>query len=134
MFFACLALHKIPEKLANYLSHNSTLCLTKTTNKLCREFTKEPFHAFPGVRIDQIDQIEHIFQIGVKIYTVKQENQKRVALLVRRPNPNYKDLMCLDLSETEAGVSHFSYIYDVSAYSKAHECGKCGQLWDRAYH
>ena len=119
-FFACLALHKSTEKLANYLSHNSTLCLTKTTNKLCREFTKEPFHTFPGVRIDQIDQIEHIFQIGVEIYTAKQGNQKRVALLVRRPNPNYKDLMCLDLSETEAGVLHFSYIYDVSAYSKAH--------------
>ena len=60
-------------------------------------------------------------------------NQCFFAYLIRRANPNFKDRMVLDLSETEGGAYLFSNVYDLKQYAQSFKCGKCGQLWDRAW-
>ena len=81
----------------------------------------------------RMTSLENRFHVGIQIYTVENSKGKVVATLVRRANPNFKDQLNLQLSETDTGEQHFSYIYDLKRFSHIYKCSKCGQLWADAY-
>ena len=131
-FFACLAAHQNRDKVKQFTDRKITrLRLLKETKTLYYKYTNEFVDDFPGVTLEQIDKLENFFQVGVQIYAIERNNDLPTAILIRRANPNFKDKMNLDLTESGSEF-HFAYIFDLAKYCATFRCAKCGQLWDRA--
>ena len=68
-----------------------------------------PLNEFPGVDMKDVDRLENVFGLGIQIYTQKlTDGSKYGAYLVRRANPNFSDVMHLDLSDADVGIPHFN--------------------------
>ena len=133
-FFACLAAHLNPDQLKRYLNRETgCLRLKRQTMTLYEQYTSLPAHEFAGTTIEEMDALEHKFRIGIQVYTLEKRQEKTVATLIRRANPNYTDRMVLDLSELSDGEYHFALIHDLAKYSYTFQCGKCGQLWPKSW-
>ena len=131
-FFYCLAAHKNPQKVKNYVTrkHTGPIRLVKDMKSLFHQYTSTPLEEFAGVTMLEMDRLEKAFNVGVQIYNLTDNNGG--AYLIRRANPNYSDIMHLDLSDD--GVSHFRYIHNLHTYAPFFRCGKCSQLWKYRSH
>ena len=130
-FFYCLAAHENPQKVKAYVSRKNTgpLRLKREMKSLLRRYTKTPLEAFGGVTMADIGRLEQTFNLGIQIYTfVDKRGHGGGAYLVRRANPNFKDVMHLDISNKDTtGLPHFKYIHDLKAYAASFRCGQCLQ-------
>ena len=126
-FFYCLAAHKNPEKVKKYITRkNKSLCLENEMKSLYKRFTRVPLEYFGSVALSDIDELERTFNLGIQVYTY--DANLCFARLKRRANPNYNDVMYLDLTEEE-GMPFFRYIHDMKAYAPYFRCNKCSQIW-----
>ena len=130
-FFYCLAAHENPQKVKAYVSRKNTgpLRLKREMKSLLRRYTKTPLEAFGGVTMADIGRLEQTFNLGIQIHTfVDKRGHGGGAYLVRRANPNFKDVMHLDISNKDTtGLPHFKYIHDLNAYAASFRCGQCLQ-------
>ena len=126
-FFYCLAAHKNPEKVKKYISGKSgVISLENEMKSLYKRFTRVPLEYFGSVALSDIDELERTFNLGIQVYTY--DANLCFARLKRRANPNYNDVMYLDLTEEE-GMPFFRYIHDMKAYAPYFRCNKCSQIW-----
>lgn len=113
--FRCLALHfKHPIKGLETVTLQlfetfKTATLLDTTAK-----------SFQGVALDQLEDVSRVFDVGINVYS---QAEDRVSVLVQRTLLQ-DNLMNLNLYDT-----HFSYIKDMSLYSRSYMCPKCKKTW-----
>ena len=82
-----------------------------------------------------LDQLEIIFNVGIQVYSKNKsvDYRKDFAVLVKRPNPSIKNIMVLDLSQSDTGELHFKYVHDTKEYCRFFKCLNCGQLWNNKF-
>ncbi|XP_072016392.1 uncharacterized protein [Amphiura filiformis] len=109
--------------------------LDKKTKSLYREYSDQSIKDFKGVKIDQLSNIEDLYEVNIAVYElVEMESEDDVdiaARLVRRSLETYPDTMRLNLY---AGTDqlHFSFISNFERYTKSYACRKCNKLWKTA--
>ena len=102
--FRCLGLH---------LGHDPKALYAKYTN--------QPVQMFEGVTIDELHNVETLFEVNIIVYKLSDTS----AQLVRRSVGKYASTMHVNLHET-----HFSLIHDIGSYSHSYKCSKCEHsLW-----
>lgn len=110
-FFRCLALHK----------GHPIRALEKPTNELIKEYcTKTSIKKFKGVKLTQLDIISKMFDVAINVY---QQNRKDTTNIIFRSTLRTKPMninLCL---------KHFSYIKDMSLFSKSYCCPHCKKFW-----
>ncbi len=84
---------------------------------------------FEGVTLEELPDIELQFKVNINVFElVEEENadgsKQVVAQIVQRSHRTFDRTVNLNLYE-----SHFSYIQDLSMYSKSYGCRKCGKLF-----
>ena len=127
MFLLLLSRTQKPEKVKKYITRkNKSLRLENEMKSLYKRFTRVPLEYFGSVALSDIDELERTFNLGIQIYTY--DANLCFARLKRRANPNYNDVMYLDLTEEE-GMPYFRYIHDMKACAPYYRCNKCSQLW-----
>ena len=138
-FFACLAAHLDPGRLAKYLKPKIKRpghkpFYKRDALKLYKKYSNTPSSDYSGVTMDEMGALEQTFGIGIRVYETEYRNGKKIASLVRAENPNLTALrMVLHLSHTDGEGYHFSYVYDLKKYASFYKCNKCGQLWSAAW-
>ena len=75
-----------------------------------------------GDNLSDLECLEAVFRVGIRIYRLERVRDKYFATLYRRPSPVYEDVMTLDLSTTADGREHFSYVHDLGQYAKFFLC------------
>ena len=139
-FFRCLALHQ------GY--HQNSL--ERKTKDLFQQYsTTGDIKKFHGVKLSDLHTLEEMYEINIVVYEMvemegeeedddgkKDENHENagtvtdnsqpavVVRLVQHSLAKYKETMYLN----KYG-NHFSYITDISKYSKSFLCKKCNKLW-----
>ena len=98
---------------------------------------------FRGVKLEEILDLERLFEVNVFVYSLEptkpdgddgddtdnDDNQPEItAQLVYRSLSHYSSTLYLNLYG-----QHFSYIKDLSKYTKSFCCSRCGKFWKRAY-
>ena len=84
-------------------------------------YTNQPVQMFEGVTIDELHNVETLFELNIIVYKLSDTS----AQLVRRSVGRHANTMYLNLHET-----HFSLIHDIKAYSHSYKCSKCEHsLW-----
>ena len=132
-FFTALAAHKRPEVVkARKTPPHPKIKLTKLSKCLYQQYTRIPLCDFRGVTMNELDQLEKCFNIGIQVYTGGSIKEKKFAQLIRQANPEYDDRLNLEYTETE-GQFHFSYIHDLKTFCSFYKCSKCGQLWPDSF-
>ena len=102
--FRCLGLH---------LGHDPKALYAKYTN--------QPVQMFEGVTIDELHNVETLFEVNIIVYKLSDTS----AQLVRRSVGKYANTMHVNLLET-----HYSLIHDIGSYSHSYKCSKCEHsLW-----
>ena len=102
--FRCLGLHLGPDPKALYA-----------------KYTNQPVQMFEGVTIDELHNVDTLFEVNIIVYELSDTS----AQLVRRSVGKYANTMHVNLHET-----HFSVIHDIKAYSHSYKCSKCEHsLW-----
>ena len=102
--FRCLGLH-----------------LGRDVTTLYEEYTNQPVWKFEGVVIDELHNVESMFEVNIVVYNLGAES----AQLVRRSLGKHDNTMYVNLYEP-----HFSYIQDMKSYSHSYMCSKCeDSLW-----
>ena len=102
--FRCLGLH---------LGHDPKALYAKYTN--------QPVQMFEGVTIDELHNVEPLFEVNIIVYKLRDTS----AQLVRRSVGKYANTMHVNLHEI-----HLSLIQDIKAYSHSYKCSKCEHsLW-----
>ena len=102
--FRCLGLH-----------------LGRDVTTLYEEYTDQPVWKFEGVVIDELHNVESMFEVNIVVYNLGAES----AQLVRRSLGKHDNTMYVNLYEP-----HFSYIQDMKSYSHSYMCSKCeDSLW-----
>ena len=102
--FRCLGLH---------LGHDPKALYAKYTN--------QPVEMFEGVTIDELHNVETLFEMNIIVYELSDTS----AQLVRRYLGKYANTIHVNLHET-----HSSPIHDIKAYSQSYRCSKCKHsLW-----
>ena len=119
--FRCLALHNG--------------CHTKNLER----DTKHYYEKYRGVKLGELDELEKLYEVNIKVYSlaptqshgeddeVNEERADIAATPVRRSHRKYPSTLYLNLYE-----NHFSYIKDLTRYSKSFCCSSCGKYWKRA--
>ena len=97
--FRCLGLH---------LGHDPKALYAK--------YTDQPVETFEGVTIDELQNVETLFEVNIIVYKLSDTS----AQLVRRSVGKHTNTICLNLHET-----HFSSIHHIKAYSHSYKCSKC---------
>ena len=105
-----------------------------------RYFPQEDVSNFEGVDLDDLSQLEQLFETNIVVYSLqpvdKEEDQDEdeesslpdiAASLVRRSHRHYPRTLYLNLHK-----DHFSYIKNLKMYSKSYRCSKCGKYWKHA--
>ena len=102
--FRCLGLH---------LGHDPKALYAKYIN--------QPVEMFEGVTIDELHNVETLFEMNIIVYKLSDTS----AQLVRRSVGKYANTMHVNLHET-----HYSLIDNIKAYSHSYRCSKCEHsLW-----
>lgn len=122
-FFHCLALHKKffrrrTERAAKQLFLQFSPGGNPTT--------------FSGVTLDDIDQLESIFNVGVSLYQIEENSKDRVAILIRGSTLKYADIMHLEVTALDDNRWHLDYISNIKLYCRSYICEKCKYFTDRA--
>ena len=97
--FRCLGLH-----------------LGRDVTTLYEEYTDQPVWKFEGVVIDELHNVESMFEVNIVVYNLREES----AQLVRRSLGKHENTMYVNLYEP-----HFPYIQDMKSYSHSYMCSKC---------
>ena len=92
---------------------------------------------FHGVKLSELDELEKLYEINIQVYSLAptqnhgeddEDNEDETpdisATLIRRSHRKYPSTLFLNLYE-----KHFSYIKDLSRYSKSFCCSRCGKYW-----
>ena len=88
---------------------------------LYAKYTNQPVQMFEGVTIDELHNVETLFEVNIIVYKLSDTS----AQLVRRSVDKYANTMHVNLHET-----HFSHIHDIGSYSHSYKCSKCEHsLW-----
>ena len=122
-FFRCLAVHR------GCHPYN----LERDTQHFYEWYVEVSNHEFEGVSLDELLELEKLFELNifvyelVEIYDDETEERSVVVQLVQRSHRRYANRMYLNLYG-----NHFSYIKDISLYSKSYCCSKCDKLWKSA--
>ena len=83
--------------------------------------TNQPVDMFEGVTIDELHNVETLFEVNIIVYKLSDTS----AQLVQRSLGLYANTMHVNLNET-----HYSLIHDIKAYSHSYTCSKCEpSLW-----
>ena len=102
--FRCLGLH---------LGHDPKALYVRYTN--------QPVQMFEGVTIDELHNVETLFEVNIIVYKLSEKS----AQLVRRSVGKYANTMHVNLHETP-----LSLIHDIEPYSHSYKCSKCEHsLW-----
>ena len=123
-FFRCLAVHR------GCHPHN----LERDTQHFYERYAEVSNHEFEGVSLDELPELEKLFELNifvyelVEIYDDETEEKSVVAQLIQRSHRRYSNSMYLNLHG-----KHFSYIKNISLYSKSYSCSKCDKLWKSAW-
>ena len=127
-FFYCLAAHKNPEKVKKYVTRKNkgVMRLENEMKSYYYQYAQLPLKYFDGVALSDIDELERTFNLGIQIYTY--DTNLKTARLKRRANPNYNDVMHLDLTEEMEETPFFRFIHDMKVYSPYVQCNKCSQI------
>ena len=96
--FRCIGLH---------LGHDPKALYAKYTN--------QPVQMFEGVTIDELHNVETLFEVNIIVYKLSDTS----AQLVRRSVGKYANTMHVNLHET-----HLSLIHDIGSYSHSYKCSK----------
>lgn len=92
---------------------------------LCRFCPGQSVDEFEGVTLDELPQLENLFQVNIMVYALEPlENGKTVAHPVHRSMQHYPSTLYLNLHK-----NHFSYIKNMKTYSKSFVCSRCGKYW-----
>ena len=122
-FFCCLAAYR------GCHPHN----LERDTQQFYERYAEVSNHKFEGVSLDELPELEKLFELNifvyelVEIYDDETEEKSVVAQLVQRSHRRYSNSMYMNLYG-----KHFSYIKDISLYSKSYCCSKCDKFWNSA--
>ena len=128
-FFRCLAVHNG--------------CHTKNLERDTKVYYEKYREAeicgkkFHGVKLSELDELEKLYEINIQVYSLaptqshgeddedsEDETPDISATLIRRSHRKYPSTLYLNLYE-----KHFSYIKDLSRYSKSFCCSRCGKYW-----
>ena len=128
--FRCIALHKGTHRCM----------LEKKTKAMLKEYTSQNPKDFAGVKLDQLHQLEDLFQVNIVVYELVEleddfdnhldEAEKQVdeavvvARLVRRSLGKHGTTMYINLYD-----NHFSYISNLERYTHSYSCRKCHKMW-----
>ena len=106
------------------------LHLGRDVTTLYEEYTDQPVWKFEGVVIDELHNVESMFEVNIVVYKLDEiTDGKTTAELVRRSPCQYIETMYLNLYE-----AHFSYIKDIRMYGHSYKCSKCEQaLWTSSW-
>ena len=121
--FRCLAVHR------GCYPHN----LERDTQHFYERYAEVSNHEFEGVSLDQLPELENLFELNifvyelVEIYDDETEQKSVVAQLIQRSHRRYFNSMYMNLYG-----KHFSYIKDISLYSKSYCRSMCDKLWKSA--
>ena len=122
-FFRCLAVH------CSCQPHN----LERDTQHFYERYAEVCSDEFEGVSLDEHPELEKLFELNifvyefVEIYDDETEERSGGAQLVQRSHRRYANTMYLNLHG-----KHFSYIKNISLYSKSYSCSKRDKLWKSA--
>ena len=98
---------------------------------------------FHGVKITELDELEKLYEVNIQVYslaptqthgsTEDEENEQNhtpdiSTTLIRRSHRHYASTLYLNLHD-----KHFSYIKDLSRYSKSFCCSLCGKYWKNGF-
>lgn len=96
-----------------------------------------PDQEFHGVTLDDLPDLEKLFEINIFVYSLEQsdceDNEEDVrkteisAQLRIRSHRQYSNTLYLNIYK-----NHFSYICDLQKYSKSFCCSRCGKYWKHA--
>ena len=131
-FFHALAIYKDKSILDGYTKSRNLKTKDKAL-ELYTQYTQTPCHEFDGVSSDSFESLEDCYKVGIRIYMLEKRGSEYIAILQRRPNPLYDEVIDLDLSQNLDGDMHFSYIHDIKQYSHTFKCASCGQRWPSAW-
>ena len=90
-------------------------------NALYAKYTNQPVQMFEGVTIDELHNVETLFEVNIIVYKFSDTS----AQLVRRSLGKHANTMYVNIHET-----HYSLIHDIKGYSRSYRCSKCEHsLW-----
>ena len=125
-FFRCLALHN-----GCHTKH-----LERDTKYYYQQYRdaglgKKKFH---GVKLSELDDLEKLYEVNIQVYSLAptqthsedEDHAKNIpeiaATRIRRSHRLFSSTLYLNLYE-----NHFSYIKDLTRYSKSFGCSSCGK-------
>ena len=116
-FFRCLALYF--ETPLNGIE--------RKTNKLLKTYCeKASITNFDGIYLEQLEEISRIFGVPINVY---QQDENRNTNLLYRTTLESEKTLNLNLF-----IDHFSFIKDLSVYSRSFRCQKCDKIWTNSGH
>ena len=123
-FFRCLAAHRG--------CHPNNL--ERDTQHFYGRYVEVSNDKFEAVSLDELPELEKLFELNIfvyeliEIYDDETEERSVVAQLVQRSHRRYSNSMYVNLYG-----KHFSYIKDISLYSKSYCCSKCDKFWKSSW-
>ena len=88
-----------------------------------------PMNEFTGFKLSDLYTIDKIFHINIYVYELINDKDNPLSChLIRRSMCKYPDTLHLNLYKT-----HFSYIHDLTMYTRSFKCKKCGKLFRRSF-
>ena len=110
------------------------------TKAMLKEYTSQNPKDFAGVKLDQLHELEDLFQVNIVVYELVEleddfdnhldEAEKQVdetvvvARLVRRSLGKHGTTMYINLYD-----NHFSNISNLERYTHSYSCRKCHKMW-----
>ena len=111
-FFRCLAIHIT----------NNPRSVERLTKELFYKYTENSIITFGGVKLDELENISKLFNVGINVYELDSDRNSR--LLVR--TISRENIMNLNLYN-----NHFSYIKNMSKYCSSYLCPSCKRCFSR---
>ena len=88
-----------------------------------------PMNEFTGFKLSDLYTIEKIFHINIYVYELINDKDNPLSChLIRRSMCKNPDTLNLNLYKT-----NFSYIPDLTMYTRSFKCKKCGKLFHRSF-
>ena len=84
-----------------------------------------PMNEFTGFKLSILYNVEKIFHTNIYVYELINDKDYPCHL-ISRSLCRYPDAFNLNLYKT-----HFSYIHNLSIYTRSYKCKKCDKLWHR---
>ena len=108
--------------------------LERDTQHFYERYVEVSNDKFEAVSLDELPELEKLFELNIfvyeliEIYDDETEERSVVAQLVQRSHRRYSNSMYVNLYG-----KHFSYIKDISLYSKSYCCSKCDKFWKSSW-